>query len=115
MTLKPVPVQVPFKPSRSPSGLSAVWTEENRSGLLISGIAVKANSGLSSISPLRSPVARRINLHYRGQLTRARGQRRSDPGLVLLPSGFCRQLSLRGVSKHSPPGCSHFRHLSTEG
>src|SRR3984893_19060209 len=79
MTLKPFPIQVPFKPSRSPSGLSAVWTEENRSGLSIAGIGVKANSGLISISPLRSPVARRINLHYRGQLARARGQRRGDP------------------------------------
>src|SRR5580692_7653526 len=103
MTLKPFPIQVPFKPSRSPSGLSAVWTEENRSGLSIAGIGVKANSGLISISPLRSPVARRINLHYRGQLARARGQRRSNPGLVLLPLAFCRQLSLRASrSTHLP-------------
>src|ERR1700720_3820429 len=79
MTLKPAPVQLPFKPSRSPNGLSAVWTEENRSGLSIAGSGVKAKSGLSSISPLRSPVVRTINLHYRGQLARARGQRRGDP------------------------------------
>src|SRR5438477_12579292 len=75
MTLKPFPVQVPFKPSRKPSGVSVGPAREKRRGLLISGIGVNAKSGLSSISPLRLPVARTINLHYRGQLARAREQR----------------------------------------
>src|SRR5438270_4623037 len=78
MTLKPFPVQVPFKPSRKPSGVSVGPAREKRRGLLISGIGVNAKSGSSSISPLRLPVARTINLHYRGQLARAREQRQSN-------------------------------------
>lgn len=50
MTLNPPPIHVPFRPSRSPSGLPTGPVAEKRSGLAIEGSGVKAKSGLSSIT-----------------------------------------------------------------
>src|SRR5437868_224687 len=114
MTLKPVPVQVPFKPSSNPSGVSVGPASEKRSGLSIGGIGAKAKSGLSSISPLHFTVARTINLHYRGQLPRTRGT--GDPTPVWFyflwlpppaaPKGRLKALTTRMQRPPSPIGRS---------
>src|SRR5438105_5884072 len=101
MTLKPAPVQVPFKPASSPSGLSGVWTEENRNGLSIEGIGVKAKSGLSSIFPSRFAGCAQDQPSLSRPTHQSKRAPEIQPGAT--SSGFRRQLSLRGIRSTQYP------------
>src|SRR5689334_18085458 len=98
MTLKPAPVQVPLKPASSPSGLSGVWTEENRNGLSIEGIGVNAKSGLSSISPSVCRSVARLSMIIADDLL---GQEAAEIQPILSRAGSLRNLDSRHRLKKS--------------